>query len=238
MKLYFVRKYNFQRVAILSIAFIVLNFLSVYYAAEEDIESADLSVLNEHRIIIDPGHGGIDSGASRNQIIEKEITLAISTKLARCLEKNGAIVTVTRKEDIDFYTKGKGGKRNDLLHRIKMIEDSDAEIFISIHCNTFPDTSLSGAQVFYNPKLAQNKVLGERLQKALREFPPNNKRQAKEDSRILLLNGTTIPGVLIETGYISNPKEALLLIDDQYQEKLVEQISKALAYHFSQSVTR
>lgn len=238
MKLFFIKKYSFQRVAILSIAVIVFQLLSAYYDAEDDMEHIDMSVLNEHRIIIDPGHGGIDSGASRNQIIEKEITLAIGTKLAGFLEKNGAIVTVTRKEDIDFYTKGKGGKRNDLLHRIKMIEDSGAEIFISIHCNTFPDTSLSGAQVFYNPKLVENKIVAERLQKALKEFPPNNKRQAKEDSRILLLNGTTIPGVLIETGYISNPKEALLLIDDQYQEKLVEQISKALAYHFSQSVTR
>ncbi len=233
-----IRKYNLQRFAMLSIAVVVLNFLSIHYVAQEEIENVDMSVLAGHKIVIDPGHGGIDSGASANHVIEKQVTFAISLKLAEVLEKNGAIVTFTRNGDIDYYTKGKGGKRNDLLQRIKIIEDSGAEIFISVHCNAFSAVNLSGAQVFYNPKFAENKILAERLQQVLKEFPPNNKRQAKEDLRILLLNGTTIPGVLIETGYITNQREALLLVDDHYQQKLVEQIGKGLAYHFNHYVTK
>ena len=238
MKIIFFRRHSLQRVVMLSIAMVVLNFLSLQYLAQEDIESADMSILAGHRIIIDPGHGGIDSGASANNVIEKRITFDISNKLGNILQESGAIVTFTRDGDIDYYTKGKGGKRNDLLQRIKIIEESGAEIFISIHCNAFRGANLSGAQVFYSPNFAENKQLAERLQQALKNFPPNNKRQAKEDLHILVLNGTTIPGVLVETGYITNQEEALLLVDDQYQQKLAEQMGKGLAYYFSKNVTK
>lgn len=238
MKLIFIRTQMLQRLTMWSIAVVVLNFLSSHYLVQEDLQNIDMSVLAGHKIVIDPGHGGIDSGASANHVVEKKVTLDISIKLGEVLQKNGAIVTFTRNGDVDYYTKGKGGKRNDLLQRIKMIKDSGAEIFISVHCNAFREGNLSGSQVFYSPKFPENKLLAERLQQFLKEFPPNNKRQAKEDLRILVLNGSTIPGVLIETGYITNQGEALLLVDDHYQQKLVEQVGKALAYHFKQSVTK
>jgi len=221
-----------------SIAVVVLNFLSIHYLAKEEIQDVDMSMLAGHNIVIDPGHGGIDGGASSNNVIEKEITLAISKKLADVLQSYGGKVTFTRDSDIDYYTRGKGGKRKDLLTRIEIMENSGAEIFISVHCNAYRAINLSGAQVFYSPKFPQNKILAERLQQALKEFPPGNKRQAKEDLHILLLNDTKIPGVLIETGYVTNQQEARLLADDDYQMKLVEQIAKGLAYHFSQNVAR
>jgi len=221
-----------------SIAVVVLNFLSMHYLANEDIRDVDMSVLAGHGIVIDPGHGGIDSGASANNVIEKEITLAISRKLADVLQSYGAVVTFTRESDIDYYTRGKGGKRKDILTRIDIIERSGAEIFISVHCNAFRGVNLSGAQVFYSPKFAQNKILAEKLQQALKEFPPGNRRQAKEDLHILILNDTKMPGVLIETGYVTNQKEAISLTDNNYQQKLVEQIARGVAYHFSQNVAR
>jgi len=221
-----------------SIAVVVLNFLSIYYLAHEEIQDVDMSILTGHCIVIDPGHGGIDSGASSNNVIEKEITLAISKKLADVLQSHGAKVTFTRESDIDYYTRGRGGKRKDLLTRIEMIENSGAEIFISVHCNAFRGANLSGAQVFYSPKFEENKILADRLQQALKEFPPGNKRQAKEDLHILILNDTKMRGILIETGYLTNQREAILLADNDYQQKLVEQIAKGLAYHFSQNVAR
>jgi len=230
--------HRLQMVAMFSIAVVVLNFLSIRYLAKEDMGNVDMSMLAGHSIVIDPGHGGIDSGASRNNVIEKEITLAISNKLADVLQSHGANVIFTRESDIDYYTRGKGGKRKDLVTRIEMMETSGAELFISVHCNAYRDASLSGAQVFYSPKFAQNKLLAERIQQVLMELSPGNKRQAKEDKHILILNGNKIPGVLIETGYLTNPKEATLLSDNDYQRKLVEQIAKALAYHFSPNVVR
>ena len=238
MKLIYIRMHRLQMVAMFSIAVVVLNFLSIRYLAKEDMENVDMSMLAGHSIVIDPGHGGIDSGASRNNVIEKEITLAISNKLADVLQSHGANVIFTRESDIDYYTRGKGGKRKDLVTRIEMMETSGAELFISVHCNAYRDASLSGGQVFYSPKFAQNKLLAERIQQVLMELSPGNKRQAKEDKHILILNGNKIPGVLIETGYLTNPKEATLLSDNDYQRKLVEQIAKALAYHFSPNVVR
>jgi len=238
MRLILIRKHDLQMVVMFSIAVVVLHFLSMGYFAHEEIQDVDMSALAGHSIVIDPGHGGIDSGANSNHVIEKDITLAISKKLAAALESHGGKVTFTRESDIDYYTRGRGGKRKDLLTRIEIMENSGAEIFISVHCNAFRGGNLSGAQVFYSPKFAQNKILAERLQQALKEFPPGNKRQAKEDLRILLLNDTKIPGVLIETGYLTNQKEAVLLADNDYQQKLVEQIARGLAYHFSQNVAR
>lgn len=227
-----------RMLAILSVAVVVFHFLSAYYLVNDDIENVDMSTLAGHCIAIDPGHGGIDSGASGNSVDEKDITLAISTKLATLLEQYGAKVVLTREKDIDYYTRGKGGKRNDLLERIKRIEDSGTEIFLSIHCNAYRGANLSGAQVFYNPQLEQNKKLAERLQRVLKAFPQGNKRQAKEDLHILLLKEINIPGVLIETGYVTNKEEASLLADDSYQQKMVENIAKALAYHFRQNAAR
>lgn len=238
MKLLFVRRRNLQLLAMLSIAVVVLNFISLRYLAKEDMENVDMSVLAGHSIIIDPGHGGIDSGATANHVIEKEITLAIAAKLADVLQQYGANVTVTRDSDIDYYTRGKGGKRNDLLKRIDIMEKSGAELFISIHCNAFRAGNLSGAQVFYSPKIEGNKILAERLQQAIQGFPQGNKRQAKEDLHILLLNGIHMSGVLIETGYLTNQKEAVLLADQTYQQNLAEHIAKGLAYHFSHSVAK
>jgi len=238
MRILLIRKHGLQILVMFSIAVVVLNFLSIHYLAKEEIQDVDMSMLAGHNIVIDPGHGGIDGGASSNNVIEKEITLAISKKLADVLQSYGGKVTFTRDSDIDYYTRGKGGKRKDLLTRIEIMENSGAEIFISVHCNAYRAINLSGAQVFYSPKFPQNKILAERLQQALKEFPPGNKRQAKEDLHILLLNDTKMPGVLIETGYVTNQQEARLLANNDYQMKLVEQIAKGLAYHFSQNVAR
>jgi len=238
MRILLIRKHRLQILAMFSIAVVVLNFLSIQYLAKDEIQDVDMSMLAGHNIVIDPGHGGIDSGASSNNVVEKEITLAISRKLADILQSYGGKVTFTRESDIDYYTRGKGGKRKDLLTRIEIMENSGAEIFISVHCNAYRAINLSGAQVFYSPKFPQNKILAERLQQALKEFPPGNKRQAKEDLHILLLNDTKMPGVLIETGYVTNQQEAKLLANNDYQMKLVEQIAKGLAYHFSQNVAR
>lgn len=238
MRVFLIRSSSLPVLAMFSIAVVVLAFLSLGPMGNEDIQNVDMSILAGRRIAIDPGHGGIDDGASANHVIEKEITLAISKKLASVLEKHGASVVFTRESDIDYYTRGKGGKRNDLLKRIQIIENSGAEIFISVHCNAFRSVNLSGAQVFYSPKFAENKILAENLQHAIKEISPSNRRLAKADVAILLLNGINMPGVMIETGYVTNQQEAILLADPTYQEKLVEYIAKGLAYHFSLNVTK
>jgi N-acetylmuramoyl-L-alanine amidase len=238
MRIIALRRQKIVSALVFSIAVVVLNLLTLRYLVMVDIEKADLQMLSGKTIAIDAGHGGVDNGAKWHGLEEKTINLAIATKVAAVLTAHGATTVLTREQDIDYYTKGTGGKRNDLLKRAEIIENSGANLFLSIHCNAIKGTKWSGAQVFYNPGREENKQLAETIQQALKNFPPGNKRQAKQDSDIMLLKSVTIPGVLIETGFISNPIEAQQLSNEEYQQKLAENIAKALAYHFSQNVER
>ena len=233
--LWTVRQRSLEKWAMLSIAIVVLNMLTLRYLASDDIENADMTVLSGKCIAIDPGHGGIDTGTSANGIIEKDITLSISLKLAEALKANGVSVILTRDRDVDYYTRGRGGKRNDLLKRIEMMENSGASMFVSIHVNAIKGDNSKGAQVFYSPKFQENQLLAEIMQQALKKFPPGNHRQAKQDLGILVLNANKIPGVLVEAGYATNSQEAAKLADESYQQDLAEHIAKALAYHFSKN---
>ncbi|MDT8902648.1 N-acetylmuramoyl-L-alanine amidase [Anaeroselena agilis] len=219
-------------------AAVAVNLLTANFPGPEEVGDADLAALAGRVVAIDPGHGGVDSGAKYHGLVEKELTLAISLRLAETLRQNGATVVLTREADIDYYTRGKGGKRSDLCRRVEMINSSGAAVFVSIHTNAIRGGRWSGAEVYYCPGKDENKMLAETMQQALKNFPPGNKRQAKEDSRILVLKDTTIPGVLVETGFLSNPGEAALLADPAYQQKLAGQIARALAYHFSHNVAR
>lgn len=204
----------------------------------DEIDEAELGVLAGKVIAVDPGHGGIDSGARGNGHLEKAITLEIAEKLAERLRHHGAQVVMTRESDVDYYTRGKGGKRNDLLRRISIANSSGAQLFVSIHTNAIRGAQWSGAEVYYNPRWEENKKLALTLQNHLRDFPPGNKRQARQDCDILVLKDTTMPGVLIETGFLSNPQEAARLADPAYQEKMAEQIVRGLAHHLSRNVVR
>lgn len=225
-------KVKLKNILVFGAAIFVMNILMFRYMASEDIENVDLSYLQEKVFVIDAGHGGIDSGACYNKILEKDINLSIGLKLGELLKEQGAAVIYTRETDIDYYTKGKGGKRNDLLTRIDMINRSNADLFISIHCNAVKGGQWYGAQVFYHPKSEENKRLAQTMQLLLKKFPPNNKRVEKEDTHILILSLANVPGVLLETGYLSNQREAALLADTEYQDKMVRQIVKAMANYF------
>ena len=233
------RRQSLKLLAVLCVAAVVaVNLLVMDYRQKEDIAGADLGALSGVVVAVDPGHGGVDSGAKYHGLLEKDLTLAIAGKLAATLQANGATVVLTRESDVDYYTRGKGGKRNDLKKRVELINTAGAAVFVSIHTNAIRGAQWFGAEVWYNSGRAENKLLAEVMQQALREFPPGNKRQPKEDSEILVLKDTIVPGVLVETGFLSNPREAALLADPAYQQKMVEQIARALAYHVSHNVAK
>lgn len=231
---------NVKLVVFCSVFAIITHVFSLYFPkiVAQTNDDMDLTPLNGICIVIDPGHGGIDNGASHNNVVEKELNLSVALKLSDILNRAGTAVVLTREGDVDYYTKGKGGKRNDLMKRIEIIQNANPRLFVSIHANAIPSAKWSGAQVFFSPHNAENRALAETVQEALRNFPPGNRRQAKQDLDILLLNRTNIPGVLIETGYVSNPEEAVKLSTPQYQQNLALQIAKALAYHLRNNAGR
>lgn len=223
----------------LSVSLLMFSTAAIpYWVNVAADDTVDLSILKGRHIAIDPGHGGIDGGASGNEVTEKKVNLSIALKLADVLKANGTQVTLTREDDIDYYTKGKGGKRSDLTKRVDIINQSGADFFVSIHVNSIRGGSLTGAQVFYGGKYPSSKILAENVQLYLKNFPPGNKRQAKQDMDIIVLNATDIPGVLVETGFLSNKGEAAKLLNTEYQQNMANHIAKALAYHLTQNVAR
>ena len=134
-------------------------------------------------ILIDPGHGGFDGGASsKNGTVEKDINLAISLKLKSDLESEGYTVKLTREIDEGLYEKGKTikeKKREDLNNRRSMKKDISCDVFISIHQNMFPQAKCFGAQTWYATNEKSQK-LADSIQNALKEtIPDGNKRVSK-----------------------------------------------------------
>ena len=183
-------------------------------------------------IYLDAGHGGKDSGAVYDNIYEKDINLKISLKLEDELSKYGAIIYQTRYGDYDLaITNTINRKRSDLSRRSNIINKSGADMFISIHLNAESTGSYRGPQVFYNDKLKENKKLANLYQKQLNR-DLNGHRKYKKDNTLYLQKRIKIPGILIETGFLSNYNERYLLKQDWYQDKIVESILNATLHYF------
>src|SRR5690554_3283734 len=168
------------------------------------------SVTENKVIYIDPGHGGPDGGAvGIDGIFEKDIVLSISKKLKRYLNEAGYEVLMIRDGDYDLADdNSKNKKREDIHNRVKLINDSNCLLYISIHANKYSSPKIYGSQVFYKPNDELSKVLSEEIQDALKSILQNTKRDAKSISGKYLIDHAKVPGALVEVGFLSNPKEA------------------------------
>ena len=188
-------------------------------------------------IVIDPGHGGMDGGASSpDGVQEKDINLAIAKALTEEAEEWGAQVIMTRDSDVGLYTDDgrsiRQKKREDLLARKKIIEESGAALAISIHLNSFPqDASVYGAQVFYpkgeeartdvQEREQSSRAFAESVQKALEtNIDDGRTREAMTKNDILIFENIEAKIILVECGFLSNPKECSLLQTSEYQQQL------------------
>ncbi|TCO74974.1 N-acetylmuramoyl-L-alanine amidase CwlD [Marinisporobacter balticus] len=194
------------------------------FCVHKVLEVSKLKTLDKV-IIIDAGHGGIDGGTvGENGSIESHVNLEIALKLRELLEQEGAIVLLTREDNVGLYSDTgtiRNKKNEDLKNRKKLREESNGDIFISIHMNSFQETKYYGAQTFYPKNSDESKRLAERIQEELiRVLDNDNKRVAKEKSDIYLLKTCSIPTVLVECGFLSNPMEEKLFQDPKYQEKV------------------
>ncbi|MBZ4688522.1 MAG: N-acetylmuramoyl-L-alanine amidase [Clostridia bacterium] len=213
-------RYRFLAAVLL---FVVVCFTGYWHIAnlieKRTVEAMSWVVANKV-IAIDPGHGGYDCGAiGPGGTKEKDITLAVSKKLANQLSQAGALVILTRDMDMDFLTPGPGTKKKrDLDNRLKIIRENNAEIYINIQANSF-GTRWTGAQTFYNPKSEKNKLLAECIQEELKKVS-NTDREIKPDSSTYMLKTIDIPAALVEVGFISNVFEEKKLNNPKYQEEL------------------
>ena len=182
-------------------------------------------------IVIDPGHGGYDPGkVGVDGTLEKDINLAISLHLKDCLEQMNYKVVLTRSTDTHLYTEGcKSKKTDDLNHRINIIEDASPVIAVSIHQNSFQDSTVSGAQVFYYNDAGSSKLLADSIQSSLIfALDPSNNRVAKSNTSYYMLKNTSCPTVIVECGFLSNPAEAALLNTEHYQQQTAQAICNGI----------
>ena len=174
-------------------------------------------------VVIDAGHGGMDPGkVGVNNQLEKDINLAVAMKLKEYLEQNGIKVIMTRDEDEGLYDSGsKNKKRDDMNKRCELIEESGADLVVSIHQNSYHEEYVCGPQVFYYKNSQEGKKLAELLQKRF-DFVvgDRNTRQAKPNDNYYLLLHTSCPIVIVESGFLSTWEEAELLSTEEYQEKV------------------
>ena len=185
--------------------------------------------LSGRIFVIDAGHGGVDPGTVVGSIYEKDINLDISLALRDELTKLGAIVYMTREGDYDLGTpKATYRKKSDFDHRISYINKSNANYYASIHLNYLSDASYSGVQVFYSSVNEKNEGLASSIQSYMNEKLGTSREIKKISNSIYMYSKLTVPGVLVECGFLSNYQERLLLQDKSY----IQTFAKYLAESF------
>ena len=195
--------------------------------------------MNGRIVLLDPGHGGKDAGASANGAVEKELNLEIARLVQGYIEEGGGTAILTRTEDKDTSdpnrAAGTSWKMSDLKSRKKDIENFKADAFVSIHMNKFGQSKYRGAQVFYTAESEESKILGETLQCSVRDIlDDGNTREAKPSKNaIYVLKGNTVPSALIECGFLSNTEEAQLLSDPDYRRRVAWGIYIGIVRFFS-----
>ncbi len=191
--------------------------------------------LGNRVVLIDAGHGGVDPGAvGLTQVLEKDVTLAVSKRLQALIQQSGAKTIMVREDDRDLGT-SQGllkRKREDLAQRIKLALDTQAEVYISIHANSFPDAKLTGAQTFYHSDSPEGKELAQSIQQELNSMT-NGKRVIKGNQDIYVLKKANQAAVTVELGFLSNAGEEQLLMTPEYQQKLAVAIYQGISVYFS-----
>lgn len=198
--------------------------LTVLGSQAVTVISQNLPPEREHCFIIDPGHGGVDGGAtSCTGKLESSFNLEIGLRLRDLLQFLGYQTRIIRTEDISVYTEGEtiaAKKMSDLKERVRICDETEGAILLSIHQNTFSDSRYSGAQVFY-PTTEESEVLAKTLQKNLIvTLNPGSNRNAKRAEGVYLMEHISCTGVLIECGFLSNPEEEARLRSAEYQKQL------------------
>lgn len=205
---------------------IVSIFLTAaYWGSEATSAIAQLiPVERGNTVIIDAGHGGVDGGAtSCTGKLESAFNLEIALRLNDLMHLLGIHTKMIRTTDVSVYTQGEtiaAKKVSDLKERVRIVNEADNALLVSIHQNTFSDGRYGGAQVFYGPK-GEGQQLAEQLQNTFcSTINRGSSRRSKKADGVYLMEHIDTTGVLIECGFLSNTEEEAKLRSDDYQKQL------------------
>lgn len=183
------------------------------------------------KVVVDAGHGGFDSGkVGINGALEKDINLEIARKVQQKLEQAGISTLMTRETDQGLYDdEEENKKQQDMKRRCSLINESEADLAVSIHQNSYTEESICGPQVFYYETSVKGRNLAEILQETLNQnLEIVRPRAGKANDTYYLLRKTEIPTVIVECGFLSNTEEAEKLMKDAYQEKIAQAICEGV----------
>lgn len=221
------------------------SLLVVVYGVKASDRGFFMPELGGVKIVIDPGHGGLDGGASVGDIVERDITLSIAHELKKKLEKKGAVIVMTREKGGDAiaehapsekFSTTRQRKMADLKLRESIAIEEEPDMFLSVHVNAIPEERWRGSQVFYHPEGHEGgELLAKSIQSSFVENLQNTDREAMAIKGVYLLKKVPMPSVLIETGFISNPEERKLLMDPAYHAKVADAIVEGIIlFHTSE----
>ena len=196
-------------------------------------------LANRTCFIIDPGHGGIDGGAvSCTGVYESKINLEIGMRLNDLMQLLGYDTKMTRSEDISIYTSGNtiaAKKVSDLKERVRIVNETDRGILLSIHQNHYSESCYKGAQMFYSQTEGSERLAKQLQSVFVSALNPGSNRQAKPVEGIYLMKHIERIGVLIECGFLSNYEEEYNLQQPDYQKKICCVIATVCAEYIKQN---
>ena len=222
---------------VLSMVFISVFVYFFSINKDQTIQTVSLPVTNKV-VIIDAGHGSPDEGAeSANGVTEAQTNLKIALKVQNLLEQAGCTVILTRSDENAIYDVNsktlRQKKNSDIKNRVKIGNESSADIFVSIHLNKIPQSQYYGWQTFYKQGNEQGKNLATCIQNSLNEaIQKENKRAPLKIDNIYIIKNVEIPTSIIECGFLSNLEEEKLLLQDDYQNKLAWGIYTGIINYF------
>ena len=215
----------FQKYRSVIVLVLILATVAVTKQMDEDVmlEVFGSKPQTIATVVLDAGHGGMDPGkVGVAGTLEKELNLEITYRVKRLLEQNNVRVVLTRESDAGLYTEADSNKKSaDMRKRIEIIEKEAPALVVSIHQNSYTSSSCKGAQVFYYEGSETGKVFAELLQSVIKEtLADGNTREAKANSSYYMLKKSVYTSVIVECGFLSNPEEEALLLEEEYQEKM------------------
>lgn len=210
---------------------LVIFFISIFCFSKANALIKDYSLLGKC-IYLDAGHGGRDSGAISNTFLEKDMNLLLVQKLETELTSKGAVVFLTRNGDYDLANSTINRKRNDLYNRVKMINQSGCNLYISMHLNASPSQKWNGIQLFYSNVVKENKKIAETITNTMKENMKNI-RDIKKENGYYMYSKIKIPGILIEAGFISNANDNYKIRQEEYQNILIQNIAQGVENYFN-----
>ena len=226
---------NLKKILCYLLVFTIFFGANAYISYSNKVTSTS-TPLPRFSVVIDAGHGGIDSGCvGSSGVYERDINLSIAQKLGNLLQTLGIKVTYTRTNEDGLYgIFANGFKRRDMKAREEIIKKANPNLVISIHLNSFTNKSARGAQVFYALNSDISKELGQELQDMFVSQIEGSRKNCMPGD-FYILNCSKSAGILVECGFLSNPEEEAKLITNEYQEKLAYTIMCGVVEYFGLS---